>query len=68
MISSPFILKLNFTHFSMALLNQSLLQPIYLLKLYHSSCQFTRANTMQFILTSSNPMIKFPYSFATYTQ
>lgn len=44
MISSPFILNSNFTYLSMVLLSQSLLKPIYLFKLCHSLCQFTRAN------------------------
>jgi hypothetical protein len=50
MISSPFILNLNSTTFSMVLLNQSLRHPVYLLKFYHTFSQFTRADRLNLFI------------------
>jgi hypothetical protein len=62
-ISFFFILNLNFTPLSTVLLNESLLRQIYLLKLYQSFCQFTRADGFNLFCAPAKPLIKFPILF-----
>jgi hypothetical protein len=67
MISSPFILNLNFTHLSTVLLNQSLLQPIYLHSITVSVNSQGHTDLIYFHQGQAFDKVRHTF-FATYTQ
>jgi hypothetical protein len=61
MISSPFILNLSFTYLSMVLLNQVLLQPIYLNSI--TAPINSQGQTDSIFFTIAKPFIKYHILF-----